>query len=252
MKTDMNYSHFLWQLEKLLTDHSSQLSSACADSLPIESVVRSALILAYPHGNSGFSDEEHNLPIPAIRQGGADDITFGDDIAFIDSSSGVAERGLKNFIIGHTTHTGTPIFICDNHNYVLEAWQLLQVVQPTLVHIDQHRDDAPAIQLEALYHTRICDYIDFAIKNNWIDEQIISIIEQNDLQQLKSIPDHNKICNIDLDIFTPDCTILSLEDKVAAIIVAANNCSLITLATSPGFIAQPRAIKIAKLLWKYL
>jgi hypothetical protein len=252
MIENMNDNYFLWRLENLLTNCSDQLFPACAANLPIESVVRSALTLVYPHGNSGFSDGEHNLPVPAIRQGGADDIIYGDDVAFIDSSSGIAERGLKNFIIGHTTHTGTPIFICDNHNYVLEAWQLLGGRQPTLVHIDQHRDDALATQLETLSHTRICDYIDFATKNSWIAEQIISIIEQHDLQQLKSIPDHNKICNIDLDIFAPECTILSLEDKVAAIIAAAKNCSLITLATSPGFIDQPRAIEIAKLLWKYL
>ncbi|MCF6177452.1 MAG: hypothetical protein L3J71_16985 [Victivallaceae bacterium] len=244
--------HFLWQLEKLLTDLSDQLAPACSDYLPLETIVRSVLTLVYPHGNSGFSLDERNLPVPAICQGGADDIIDGDDIAFVDSSSGIAERGLKNFIIGHTAHTGTPIFICDNHNYVLEAWQLLREQQSTLVHIDQHRDDAPATQFETLYHTRICDYIDFAIRNKWIAEQVISIIEQHDLPQLQSMPDHNRICNIDLDIFAPECTILSLADKVKAIIAAADNCSLITLATSPGFIAQPRAIEIAKLLWKYL
>ncbi len=249
---DMNNIHFLWQLEKILTDRSGQLTPACSNCLAFETIVRPALTLAYPDGNSGFSHEEYNLSIPAICQGGSDDIIYGENIAFIDSSSGIAERGLKNFIIGHTTHTGTPIFICDNHNYVLEAWQLLRTQQPTLIHIDQHRDDASAIQLETLYHTRICDYIDFAVKNGWIAEQIISIIEQNDLQLLTAIPDNNKICNIDLDIFAPECTVLPTEDKINAIMRAADNCSLITLATSPGFIDQSRAVEIAQLLWEYL
>ena len=244
--------HFLWQLEKLLTDRSGQLAPACSDCLTLDSIVRPPLSLAYPHGNSSFSDEEYNLSIPAICQGGNDDIIYGENIAFIDSSSGIAERGLKNFIVGHTTHTGTPIFICDNHNYVLEAWQLLRTQQPTLIHIDQHRDDATTTQLETLYHTRICDYIDFALKKRWISKNIISIIEQNDLQLLTSIPEHNKICNIDLDIFTSECTVLSTEDKIDAIMKATDNCSLITLATSPGFISQLRAIGVAKLLWKYL
>lgn len=248
----MNDNYFLWQLEKLLNNHNSQRLPACSARLPIENIVRPAMTLTHPHGNSEFSQAEHNLPVPEIRQGCTDDIIYGDDIAFVDSASGIAERGLKHFIIGHTAHTNTPIFICDNHNYVLEAWQLLQEQRPVLVHIDQHRDDAPAAQLETLYHTRICDYIDFAIKHNWIIEQVISIIEQNDLSQLKAIPDNNKICNIDLDIFAPACTVLSLDEKVNAIIAAAGNCSLITLATSPGFIEQPRSIEIAKLLWKYL
>ena len=248
----MNNIYFLWQLEKILTDRSGQLAPACSDCLALETIVRPALTLAYPDGNSLFSQTKHDLPVPAICQGGSDNITYGENIAFIDSSAGIAERGLKHFIIGHTTHTGTPIFICDNHNYVLEAWQLLQAQQPTLIHIDQHRDDASAIQLETLYHTRICDYIDFAVKNGWIAEQIISIIEQHDLSQLTSIPAHNKICNIDLDIFAPECTVLSTEGKIDAIMRGTDKCSLITLATSPGFIAQSRAIEIAKLLWKYL
>jgi hypothetical protein len=45
---------------------------------------------------------------------------------------------------------------------------------------------------------------------------------------------------------------LSTEAKIDAIMKATDNCSLITLATSPGFIAQLRAIGVAKLLWKYL
>jgi len=248
----MIHYKFLWQLEGLLFERSDQLTAARSDKIPIEKIIRDSFTLHHPHGNSVFSRNATDLPVPAIIKGGPENIEHGENLAFVDSSEGIAERGLKNFIIGYTVNTGTPIFICDNHNYVLEAWQLLQGQQPTLIHIDQHRDNAPALHDETLYHTRICDYIDFAIIHKWIAEKFISIIESADLKQLSDIPIQNKICNVDLDIFAPECTVLSLEDKVNVITAAADNCSLITMATSPGFIAQPRAIEIARLLWKYL
>ena len=241
------------QLETTLSDKQriTKLPAYTA-KLPLKDIIRPTFTTEYPNGNTSFAEEGTALHIAEICAGNQDDIRLGTKTAFLDANDSINECGIDKYIIGHTTNTGTPIFICDNHNVVLEAWQLLKKDCPTLAHIDQHRDNATATQLDSLHHTRICDYIDFAIKHNWIKKDIISIIESGDLIKLPLIPAENKICNIDLDIFAPECTVLSDEEKIDIIYKAAFNCSLITIATSPGFIDQHRAIDIAKLLWQYL
>ncbi|MCK5529299.1 MAG: hypothetical protein KAI74_06415 [Kiritimatiellae bacterium] len=243
----------IWQLETILAKKTESTKlSTYSKAIPVESITRPKFTLNYPDGNTSFAEKNSTLQVPEISYGTADDIKQGTEVAFIDANDAISECGIEKYIIGHTTQTGTPIFICDNHNIVLEAWQLVKEERPTLIHIDQHRDDAAALQYESLHHTRICDYIDFAIKQNWIKSDIISIIESGDLSKLPLIPAENKICNIDLDIFAPECSVLSDEEKVDVILKAADSSSLITIATSPGFIDQQLAIKIAKLLWQYL
>ncbi len=243
----------IWQLETLLSKKQiTTILPPYTGRLPIETITRPAFTLNYPEGNASFAEKGGKLYVSEIFIGNKDDIKPGTEIAFIDTNEKIEECGIEKYIFGETSQTGTPIFICDNHNVVLEAWQLLGSDKPTLIHIDQHRDNAEAAQLESIHKTRICDYIDFAIKNNWIKKEIISIIESGDLPKLNLIPESNKICNIDLDIFAPECTVLTDEEKIDVIYKAASSCSLITIATSPGFIDQQLAISIAKLLWRYL
>lgn len=248
-----NKNLMIWQLETIFKNkHQAAHLPAYKGALSTQTITRPAFSLNYPDGNTSFAEPTTVLQVAEIYSGNQDDINLGTKTAFIDTSDKISERGIEKYIIGHTLQTGTPIFICDNHNVVLEAWQLLKSDHPTLVHIDQHRDNAQATQLDSLHHTRICDYIDFATSNNWINADIISIIENGDLPKIDIIPTNNKICNIDLDIFAPECTVLTDEEKIDVIYKAASNSSLITIATSPGFIDQPLAIEIAKLLWKFL
>ncbi len=245
--------NMIWQLETILEQkNKSVLLPKYTGIMAIETIVRPEFTLHYPDGNSSFAAKGTKLQVPEICCGELDDIVLGSEIAFIDINDKIEEYGIEKYIIGYTENTGTPIFICDNHNVVLEAWQLVKEDIPTLVHIDQHRDNAPATQLESHYNTRICDYIDFAIQNNWIQPEIISIIESGDLPKTEKIPATNKICNIDLDIFAPECTVLTPEEKINIIHKASAGSSLITIASSPGFIDQKLAISIAKLLWQYL
>jgi hypothetical protein len=248
MKTNM-----IWQLETILINKQqiAPLPEYKGD-FPAKKMIRSAFTLHYPNGNTSFAEKGTNLPVSAICKGDKDNIIQGSTIAFIDHNEKIREYGIDKYITGYTEQTGTPVFICDNHNIVLEAWQLLKINCPTLIHIDQHRDNAKALQLDSMHHARICDYIDFAIQHNWIKKEIISIIESGDLKKMPLIPETNKICNIDLDIFAPECTVLSPEEKIDIIYKAIAGCSLITIATSPGFIDQKLAIEIAKLLWKYI
>jgi hypothetical protein len=239
----------LWEIERILKQQSGRPDYN--GSFPLKNLIRNSVELIYPAGNTIFSKYK-NLYIPEVIMGSSSDIVLGEHIAFYDDTDSIEEQGLAYFVMGKTSRSQTPIYICDNHNFVLEAWALLKEEKPILIHIDQHRDDAKATQYKSLYHTRICDYIDFAIQLGWIREPYISITENRDVPKIDLIPTENKICNIDLDIFAPECTVISLEDKLKGVLNGSENANLITLATSPGFIKQEYAIKIAKLLWEYL
>lgn len=168
-----------------------------------------------------------------------------------------------------------PIFICDNHNYALEAWKYFKNEKPLLIHIDQHRDEAFPLNIKKsslvwktslnyLIQTRVCDYINWAKDNNWIQKSHISLCESKDFNNLsisdliqnkfsppfekgvKNKKDNNFILNIDLDIFAPEQTIISYDQIWSLIFGLAKNACLITIATSPLFIDQKKAIELVR------
>jgi len=227
------------------------------DNLNFSSILRKEYIIDSNIGNNKFCYcTNRKIIIPPIIQGNDKDIVASNNIVFrekIDNTI-ISYPGLQNYIIGYTKNSNTPLFICDNHNAVLEAWVLLHKSQLQLVHIDQHRDDG-------LYNDELSDwkektvisnYIDFAIRANWIKKDYFSFIEQQDIMQINEIYKMPVILNIDLDFFSKDMSIISLKDKLKLITKFAINAKLITIATSPGFIEQERAIKLAKLLFQYL
>ena len=261
--------YYLGQLEKLLTEPSAEPAESgtlqCrmarhGFSLPaepvvlaVDSLVRPGFWLEYPHGNASFASPGDRLFVPPVMVGDAADIATGTETVFIDVREGLRCTGLAKFVGGRTA-SGIPVLVCDNHNFVLEAWQLLQASPPVLVHIDQHRDEAecrcgPGGEIR---QTRVCDYIDYARRKGWIQPAFLSFIQRSDLGQAAAIPAADKICNIDLDIFHPECTVLTLEEKAMLIRRAAAGASLITIATSPGYIDQERSCVIARLLWRCL
>ncbi len=244
--------YLLWRLEQLLKEY-YQSTSAENVGVDFSSILRDSFVIKYPEGNASFAELGDEMFVPSIIEGDENDIVLGTETVFVDVSEGLSCKGLEKFVCGRTA-SGIPVFVCDNHNFVLEAWQLLKDQKPNLVHIDQHRDEAECLcgKDGEVHQTRICDYIDYAVKNEWVTPQFLSFIESGDLKQLEKIPATNKIANIDIDIFEPECTILSLEEKVKIITKAASGASLITIATSPGFIEPGLSARIAKLLWKYL
>jgi len=81
-----------------------------------------------------------------------------------------------------------PIFICDNHNHVLESWKFFKSgknQKTLLIHIDQHKDDANYKDNVSDFRRdlRICDYINYAIDRKWINKKYISLCENIDFQE---------------------------------------------------------------------
>jgi len=178
-----------------------------------------------------------------------------------------------------------PIFICDNHNHVLESWKFFKSgknQKTLLIHIDQHKDDADYKKpiLDFRRDLRICDYINYAIDEKWINKKYISLCENIDFQEFfdtekffkswenffwnnrnfsdseeiflefeKDFLNKNKkyrwkiILNIDLDIFVDHQTLINHDKLFKFISFMKNRVDLISIASSPLF------LKKEKVLW---
>ena len=254
-----NNQYFLWKIEKLLKEikidqyngNLSTLSPICRNGFYIESEI----------GNNSFAYcENRKLYVaPIIEQETTLLIEEGKEVVLEDywDKKLLKQYGLKNLIIGKTKNSQRPFFLCDNHNIVLEAWELVKEYTPklTLIHIDQHKDNAPYSEDPSNYkqNTKICNYINFAKQANWINSKHYSFTESYEFEEETNIKvDEKFILNIDLDIFAKEVTHIPLESIIKKIAIFANYSELITIATSPGFINQKRAIEIAKLLIRYL
>ena len=248
------YLYHLWKIEEELKRYHFEKRMIDFDW---SSILREDFFLTGDQGNNSFlRNKETGLHIPAIRLGDETDISLGTLVVFCDMEDGhyLQKIGLQNYICGFS-RSGTPIFVCDNHNIVLEAWQLLKTKKPSLIHIDQHKDNASieCKPTDSIYCTRICDYIQYAQLNQWIKFDYLSFVESQDLPKLKKIRSlKRKIVNIDIDFFVKDLSMITIEDKINIICQSCHHADLITIATSPGFIDQSFAIKVAKLLWLYL
>jgi uncharacterized protein YifN (PemK superfamily) len=244
----------LWKIEEELKLYLFEVKIANFDW---SSIIRDEFFFTGRHGNNSFlREKEEGLHIPAIRFGHSEDLKLGKKVVFCDLEEGryLRETGLESYICGFTS-SGIPIFVCDNHNLVLEAWQLLQNNPPTLIHIDQHKDNAQ-IQCQphdSIYCTRICDYIHYAQINRWIKPDYLAFVESRDLRNIEKLESiKHALVNIDLDFFVKEMSLITIQEKIAIIAQAVEKAEMITIATSPGFIDQKEAIQLARLLWDSL
>ena len=242
-------------IEKILKGYENSFFEKSI-KLNFTSILRPGFWITENIGNNSFSfNTGKKIFVAPIIEGSQKDIEIGENIVFTDLTDKKKESsvGLKYFVCGYSKKSKTPIFICDNHNYVLEVWELLKNKKLPLVHIDQHKDNQIFTENEQDWRktTKICNYINFAQKRGWINE-VISFTESSDLKQLSFIKPEKCILNIDLDLFHPDCSLISLEEKLNIIYNYLPKAELITIATSPLFIDQNLAVKLAKLFWQYL
>ena len=146
----------------------------------------------------------------------------------------------------------------------------VQMDLPLLIHIDAHKDESEAILSKKFIQNnlpsvkdqtaklKVSNYISAAIQAGLIQPDFLSFTQskdwlnyQNKFELLKK-DSQNIILNVDLDIFDPEVSLISLEEKVELIGCFAEKVDLITFATSPGFIDQGLAIEIMSIFLKYL
>lgn len=159
----------------------------------------------------------------------------------------------------HTATCATPpIYIFDNHHKALfaflEAKENFGYPLP-VVHIDAHPDDAlpefevPPLTLENIYalysQSRISDFLEVAERGQIISS-VDRIVSSREFEEYV-LPDTPFILSLDIDIFGFEGGYIELEKKVQMITHIWKRASVITIATSPGFIDQEWAWKIIQI-----
>jgi hypothetical protein len=180
---------------------------------------------------------------------------------------------IKTFdTFGHKSIRKTPeIVIFDNHNHALYFW--CEAIQRwileshfELIHIDEHSDlwenknelnrDQSITDLKYTWNftnfsCNVGNYIQPALKC-WLIKNMIRIENEYQIDAyLNQIPDTNSILNIDLDIFAPELDHIPEDKKIQIIRNLIQKVKYVTIATSPYFIEQWKALQmLEKILQK--
>lgn len=194
----------------------------------------------------------------------------------------VSCTGLKHFI--QTSYKGIPTYIFDNHNHALffRYWHTAQLKAPLIkgkksvdadggfkpfkvIHIDQHADTKPnnaELKVQNLEwiedfintKTNVGNFISAALHNNIINE-VIQVRSEHTLHNMEPLDfqNYNYILDIDVDFWAclPGQEWKSeqeIKSDFEIIRKIVDNVCLITIATSPYFMNQKKAIDLIKKL----
>lgn len=216
-----------------------------------------------PVGNNALSYDHRGpsprLWVPSLMTGTFADVAPGAHVVFedVDEHGHLQScKGLSHFV--RTTWTGIPTIVVDNHNHAFYFWfEALAAgqLQPgaTLIHLDQHRDTRipaerfdPRSTLQEIFrytnvHLNVGNYIMPAVQAGLVGETLM-VTGESGLDQLPRARRPNTILNIDLDFFAPEMSYVDFDRVRHFIDTCRLGASLITVATSPFFIDQERAI----------
>ena len=228
------------------------------------------IYISQPIGNNEFSYQQRKvlwssgkIYIPNLIQGTLADLQIGSEICFEEVLNGkqISCVWLKNFV--QLDYQGKQIFIVDNHNHALAFWteyrlNASKIKRLNVLHIDQHSDMKPNLNkleanedIESFIHTKtnVGNFIPAAI-DSWIINEIIQIRTDYALHQHQASSIKHQVYILDIDIdFRADKEITQEEIKIIQQLIS--HAEIVTIATSPYFIDQRKAIYIInKLLWQ--
>lgn len=225
--------------------------------------------LEKPLGNNAFSYEQRmtrKLYVPPLQSGGPANLLVGKEVVFseFDEGSEIKKTGLQAFI--YYRLADKHFFIFDNHNHAfffwIAAWQH-GVFAPglPLLHVDQHTDmrepeswfDEKRLEKEGLPYAfrytnetlNVGNFIQPALKLGLFSR--VDIVDSTvSFAKTYQAP---YVLDIDVDIFSDDMAYIPAAEKLVKIRDYISAAQMITIATSPYFIEQERAIeKIHELL----
>lgn len=237
-----------------------------------------SIILNRSIGNNTFVyDERVNLfgkaqiIVPQLIEWTLDDVQPGDNIVFAEMIDGELQKfmGLDSLVcIDNDSQEGPvwkKVYVMDNHNHALYCWyreHLAWRIEKwlSLVHIDQHSDmNDPAgwidgakendLEYIAQYVNEICTIADFiqpALAVGLISECLQVRTEYGLLDYKLSLPAY--ILDIDIDFWAPEMGIEEFGRTIQKTRELIAGASVVTIATSPCFMEQNRAVEIVKLL----
>lgn len=218
--------------------------------------------------NNAFSFQKRlnrRLIVPALKERPLENIRCGRETVFEDFDENGRLKscsGLENFI--KTSIAGVPLYVVDNHNHVFWFWAQRFWEQsgineadespPILIHIDQHKDsripqeylspkDARDPQKVFVYVNTVLNVGNFipAALHAGIISSVINVTSRAEMEKF-ALPEENFILDVDMDFFAPEMNYIGEEEKLALIKSLLPEACLITVATSPFFIDQKKAI----------
>ncbi len=233
------------------------------DISPLQSLYN-GFFLSDARGNNAFSfDQRENrrLWVAPLQGGSPGDLKIGTQTVFSEVEEGIEinRPGLEHFL--YLSRGGKDIFIFDNHNHAFFFWmagikyQRFAAGLP-LIHIDQHSDmrtpelPPPPLRLdETLVLQPVFEYTNYVLNvGNFIQPALqsgvfssVEIVDGVSTLRQEVAPPY--VLDIDLDIFAPEMNYIDEDWKVERIRACLPGAQFITMATSPYFIDQERAIR---------
>ncbi len=219
-------------------------------------------------GRRDSSQRRYRVYVAPLVIGSPADLSPGRRIAYVDHDGGkvYAFPGLRRYLFYR--YHGKAVFIFDNHQHAFFFWiasYLAGNITPgcRLVHIDRHSDMwQPAqppdftlngslpLQTVFEYTTRVltnATFIKPALQLGLFDDvEILNGVYPPVLQEPQGY-----VLDIDMDIFEGDQPgSAAYRFKMRRFRSYMANASLVTIATSPGFIAQSRAVDAVRQLFQ--
>ena len=222
-----------------------------------------------PVGNNIFSYEEREnkkIYVPKLEKGTAEDVVEGEETVFneIDEEGNeIKAIGIKN-MVEFDTEDGKKVYIFDNHNHSFYFWMKslkkgLFTKGCTLVHVDQHKDtrvppnyDVDIDDLDDVFrYTNEVLNVGSFIKPAMAHEVFSDLIIMDSTYSLKEKVEGEYVLDIDLDIFSTDMDYIPFKDRFDRTQELIKGAKVITVASSPYFIEQDKAIRVLKELFSY-
>ncbi len=224
-----------------------------------------------PVGNNAFSyDDRTNkkINVPSLIDARIDQVELGGPATFIEVEDGQEMEcfGMKNMyhlVDENILSRGKEIYLFDNHNHAFYFWcqALLKGSMKrgqVLLHVDQHKDtrippnydvDIDDIDDVKRYTNEVLNvgsFIKPAIHHGIFSD--LMIVDSSYSMEM-SYPD-DYVLDIDLDFFSKDMDYIDYDLKIDRLREYIEGASLITIASSPYFIEQDRALQALRDLFE--
>lgn len=226
-------------------------------------------VLLPGQGNNAFSLEKmpdrQDLRITPLQKGFIAEAQMGTHVAFqdFDGESWLECTGLQYAVCEMVGNI--PVYLFDNHNHAFFGW--LEAFHSgsfrkgaSLVHMDAHFDDASPdhydvdlSDLESVWKythetLQIASFITPALHHG-VFSQCVNYVESGDFEYLMPLNSKTDIVlDLDLDVFCDEMSHVTWSQKIEVLKYYWPQTRCVTMATSPFFIDQQRAIDIAKRL----
>ncbi len=221
-------------------------------------------------GNNIFSFEEREekkIYVPFLKEASIESVTIGSKSAFIELEDGIENkcRGLENMykLKLDGAYEAKDVYLFDNHNHAFFFWCKALKEKKfergiRLLHVDQHKDtrmpdnfevDIDDLDSVAEYTNRVLNvgsFIQPALHHKIFDD--VDIVDSS--YGLERQMPEKFVLDIDLDFFSKDMDYIDFDWKVERVKEYIDKADLITIASSPFFIEQERAVELVKILFK--